>query len=118
MLLATSVDVTGGGPLALVVTFLLAVVFYAVTLHLAATFFLGEVPTQLAARAAVVPALASFALQQWGPAVTLLATLFGDFLAVTWSYDLGWRAGLALSLLHVAFSVALFIPLNNIFGIV
>lgn len=108
----------GGGPLALVVTFLLAVVFYAVTLHLAATFFIGDVPSQYAARAAVVPAVVSFALQQWGPAVTLVATLLSDVVAVTWSYKIRWRAAVVLALLHLAFLVALFIPLNNVFGIV
>jgi hypothetical protein len=108
----------GGGPIALVVTFLLAVVFYALTLHLAATFFIGGVPTQYAARAAVVPAVVSFALQQWGPAVTLAATLVSDVIAVTWSYKIRWRAAVILALLHLAFFVALFVPLNNIFGIV
>lgn len=117
-MLQTSVDVTGGGPLALVVTLLLAVLFYAVTLHLAATFLIGDVPTQYAARAAVVPAVVSFFLQQWGPAVTIAATLFSDFVAVTWSYDLRWRGAVVLTLLHFAFFTALFVPLNNVFGIV
>jgi hypothetical protein len=117
-MLQTTVDVTGGGPLALAVTFLLAVVFYALTLHLAATFFIGDVPTQYAARAAVVPAVVSFVLQQWGPAVTIVATLFSDFVAVTWSYDLRWRGAAVLTLLHFAFFVALFVPLNNVLGIV
>ncbi len=117
-MLQTSVEVTGGGPFALVVTFLLAVVFYAATLHLAALFFLGDAPTQLAVRAAIIPAVVSFALQQWGPAVTLALTLSGDFLAVRWSYDLRWQPALVLALLHFAFFVALFVPLNNIFGLV
>jgi hypothetical protein len=108
----------GGGPLAFVVTFLLAVAFYAVTLHLAATFFLGDVPTQYAVRAAVVPAVVSFALQQWGPGVTLVATLFSDVIAVTWSYRIRWRAAVVLALLHLAFFVAVFVPLNNVFGII
>lgn len=117
-MLQTSVGLTGGGIFALVVTFLVAVIFYAVTLHLAATFFLGDVPTQYAARAAAVPAVVSFVLQQWGPAVTIAVTLCADFLAVRWSYDLEWQTAVVLALLHFAFSVALFLPLNNIFGIV
>jgi hypothetical protein len=117
-MLQTSVDVTGGGPLALVVTFLLAVVFYALTLHLAAMFLLGDVPTQYAARAAVVPAAVSFALQGWGPAVTLAVTLLGDVLAVRWSYDLHWQPAVVLALLHCAFFVGLFVPLNNLLGVV
>jgi hypothetical protein len=117
-MLQASVDLTGGGLLALVVTFLLAVVFYAVTLHLAATFFIGDAPTQQAARAAAVPAVVSFVLQGWGPAVTIAVTLAGDCLAVRWSYDLEWQPAVVLTLLHFAFFVALFLPLNNIFGFV
>ncbi len=117
-MLQTSVDVTGGGPVALAVTFLLAVVFYAVTLHLAATFFIGEVPTQHAVRAAAVPAVVSFVLQGWGPAVTIAATLASDCLAIRWSYDVEWRPAVVVTLLHFAFFVALFFPLNNIFGFV
>ncbi len=117
-MLQTSVGLTGGGIFALVVTFLVAVIFYAVTLHLAATFFLGDVPTQYAARAAAVPAVVSFVLQQWGPAVTIAMTLCADVLAVRWSYELEWQTAVVLALLHFAFSVALFLPLNNIFGIV
>lgn len=117
-MLQTSVGLTGGGVFALVVTFLVAVLFYAVTLHLAATFFLGDVPTQYAARAAAVPAVVSFVLQQWGPVVTIAVTLCADCLAVRWSYDLDWETAVVLALLHFAFSVALFLPLNNIFGIV
>jgi hypothetical protein len=113
-----SVDPTGGGPVAVVVTFLLAVVFYAVTLHLAAVFFLGDVPSQRAALAGPVPAVTSILLQQWGPEVVIPVTLLGDFLAVRYSYDLPTRAAVALTLLHFAFAVALIIPLNNVFGFV
>lgn len=116
--LGAAVDPTGGGLLAVVVTFLLAVAFYALTLHLAAVFFLGDVPSQRAVRAAVLPAVVSFLLQQWGPAVTIVATLFSDVLAISWSYRLRWVAAVALALLHFAFFVALFVPLNNVFGIV
>jgi hypothetical protein len=117
-MLQTTVDVTGGGLLAVAVTFLLAVAFYALTLHLAATFFVGDVATQKAVRAAVVPAVVSFVLQEWGPVVTIVATLFSDFVAITWSYDLRWRGAVVLTLLHFAFFVALFVPLNNLLGIV
>lgn len=118
VVVARAVDPTGGGPLAFLVTLLLAAVFYAVTLHLAAVFFIGDVETQLAARAAPVPAVTSLLLQQWGPAVVIPVTLLGDFIAIRYSYDLGLPAAAALTLLHFAFAVALIIPLNNIFGFV
>lgn len=108
----------GGSLVALVVTFLVATVFYAVTLHLAAVFFLGDVPSQRAAMAAPVPALASLLLQQWGPVVVMAVTLFGDMLAIRVSYGLPVKSSVALTLLHFAFSVALIIPLNNIFQFV
>lgn len=113
-----SVDPTGGGPVALLVTFLLATAFYAITLHLAAVFFLGDVATQKAAMAAPVPAITSILLQQWGPEVVIPVTLLGDFLAIRYSYKLPLRSSVALTALHFAFAVALVIPLNNIFGFV
>jgi hypothetical protein len=118
LLLLQSVDPTGGGPLALVVTLLLATVFYAVTLHLAAVFFVGDVATQRAVLAAPVPALTSIVLQQYGPEVVIPVTLLGDFLAIRYSYDLPIRSAIALTALHFAFAVALIIPLNNVFGFV
>ncbi|MHB9287270.1 hypothetical protein ACKVMT_09565 [Halobacteriales archaeon Cl-PHB] len=117
-LLQGGVDPTGGGPLALLVTFLIASVFYAITLHLAATFFIGDVPSQRAAYVGPVPALTSILLQQWGPLVVIPVTLLGDLVAIRFSYRLDVGASVALTLLHFAFSVLLIIPLNNIFGFV
>jgi hypothetical protein len=118
MVLQSGVDPTGGGPVALLITLLLAAVFYAVTLHLAATFFVGDAPSQRAAYVAPVPAITSLLLQQWGPAVAIGVTLLGDFVAILFSYGLNWRSSATLTVLHFAFSVALIIPLNNIFGFV
>lgn len=110
-------DLTGRGPLAVVVTFLLAALFYAVTLHLAATFFVGDVPTQLAATVAPVPALISLLLQQWGPAVVIPVTLLGDGLAIAHVYELDWRPATALTLLHFAFATVLGLALANLLGV-
>lgn len=118
MLLQSSVGITGGGPVALVVTFLVATLFYAVTLHLAAVFFLGEIPSQRAAYVAPVPALVSLVAQQYGVPLTIAATLLGDFVAISIVYKLKSGSAAVLTLLHFAFSVALIIPLNNIFGFV
>ncbi len=116
--LQSAIDLTGGGILALAVTLLLAIVFYAITLHLAAVFFIGDVATQKAVMAAPVPAVTSLVLQQWGPAIVIPVTLLGDLVAIRFAYKLPVKSSVALTLLHFAFSVALIIPLNNIFGFV
>ncbi|WP_255198294.1 DUF7473 family protein [Halorarius litoreus] len=117
------VDITGGGPLALVVTFLVTTLFYAVTLHLAATFFIGDVPSQRAAYAAPVPAAVSILLQQYGlqssllVGVAILATLVSDLLAVSFVYRLKFKSAIPLVLLHFAFAAVLGIALGNLLGV-
>jgi hypothetical protein len=118
VLAQSAVDPTGGGLIAILITLGLAWLFYAITLHLAAVFFVGEVPTQPAVVAALVPAATSLLLQQWGPAVVIPVTLLGDFLAVRYSYGLPGRSAVVLTLLHFAFAAALIVPLNNLFGFV
>jgi hypothetical protein len=129
-MLQASPDPTGGGVLAFVVTLLIAWLFYAVTLHLAATFFIGDVPSQRAAYAGMAPALVSILLGRWGiegiafvspslgVAVVLLATLVADAVAISAIYRISWRPTAALTLLHLAFAAIIGIALNNIFGLV
>ncbi|WP_276273716.1 DUF7473 family protein [Haloarcula litorea] len=128
MLQAASPSLTGGGLLAVAVTLLVAWLFYAVTLHLAATFFIGDTPSQLAAKAALVPAVVSILLQRWGTtgvgpvspslgvAVLLLVTLVADGIAISYTYRLSTRSTAPLVLLHFAFASVLGIALFNIFG--
>jgi hypothetical protein len=117
------VDVTGGGPLALLVTFLVTTLFYAVTLHLAATFFIGDVPSQKAATVAPVPAAVSILLQQYGlqssllVGVAILGTLTADLLAVSFVYRLKFKSAVPLVLLHFAFAAVLGIALGNLLGV-
>ena len=129
MLQAGTSSLTGGGAVAVIVTLLVAWLFYAVTLHLAATFFIGDVPTQLAAKAAIVPAVVSMLLQQWGISsgivspsvgvlVVIVATLVADGIAISLSYRLSTRSTAPLVVLHLAFAAVLGIALNNIFGLV
>ncbi|MFB6119334.1 hypothetical protein [Halosegnis sp.] len=123
-------SLAGGGLLALVVTFLLTTLFYAVTLHLAATFFIGDVPSQRAAYAAPVPAAVSILLQQYGRGgaplaidasllvgVALVVTLAADLLAVSLAYRLKLRSAAPLVLLHFAFAAVLGIALGNLLGV-
>ncbi|TSD14891.1 hypothetical protein DP107_06735 [Haloglomus irregulare] len=116
-------SVTGGGPLALVVTFLLASLFYAFTLHLAATFFIGEVPSQKAAYVGPVPAAVSILLQQYGLSSSLLvgvvivATLVAELLAVSAVYRLKFRSAAPLVVLHFGFAAVMGVALANVFGV-
>ena len=123
-------DVTGGGLLALVVTFLVTTLFYAVTLHLAATFFIGDVPSQRAATAAPVPALVSLLLQRYGQSdaavgldpsllvgLVVVATLVADLLAVSFVYRLKLRSAIPLVLLHFGFAALLGVALGNLLGV-
>lgn len=129
MLQAGTPSLTGGGVLAVIVTLLLTWLFYAVTLHLAATFFIGDTPTQLAAKAAIVPAIVSMLLQQWGVSsglvspslgvlVVVVATLVADGIAISLSYRLSTSSTAPLVALHLAFAAVLGFALNNIFAFV
>jgi hypothetical protein len=121
-------DITGGGLFALVVTVVLTSLFYAVTLHLAATFFIGDVPSQRAAYVGPVPAVVSILLGRYGVesigfvslglgiVVVLLATLVADAIAISVSYRISWRPTAILTVLHLAFAAVLGFALNNIFG--
>jgi hypothetical protein len=130
MLLQGGPTLTGTGVLAVVVTFLVAWLFYAVTLHLAATFFIGDVPSQRAAYAGAAPALVSILLGRWGlegvafvspglgVAVVVVVTLVADALAISTVYRVSWRPTAALTALHFAFAAVLGVALNNVFGLV
>jgi len=129
-MLQSAPSLTGGGLLAVVVTLLVTWLFYAVTLHLAATFFIGDVPSQLAAKAALAPAVVSILLGQWGTTgvgpvspslgvgILLLLTLVADGIAISYSYRLSTRSTAPLVVLHLAFATVLGFALNNIFGLV
>lgn len=110
------VEVTGGGVLAVLVTVLLATVFYAVTLHLAAVFVLGDVSSRRAALVGPVPAILSLAGQRYGPAVVLPVTFLGDLLAISIVYRLRARSALLLTIFHVTFAVVLGLALAGLFG--
>jgi hypothetical protein len=113
-MLPMQVDVTGGGLFAYFVTFLLAWVFYAVTLHLATLYVLGDEPHQRAALAAPIPALVSILLQQYGPAVVVPVSFFSDAFAVYFVYKLGTRMTFILALAHYAIAAIIGLALYNI----
>jgi hypothetical protein len=119
-----------GGVVPLLVTFLAAWVFYAITLHLAATFYIGDVPSQRAAYAALVPAATSILLGQYGQTgigpltastaagLAILVTLVADAVSISFVYRLKWGSTAPLVLLHFAFAAVLGVALNNLFGFV
>jgi len=123
-------SLAGRSLLAAVVTFLLLSVFYAVTLHLAATFFIGDVRSQQAASVGPVPAAVSILLGRYGiegvafvspelgVLIVLVMTVVADALAISRVYDLSAGPTTALTLLHLAFTVVLGVALNNLFGLV
>jgi hypothetical protein len=121
-------SLTGRSLLAAAVTFLLLSVFYAVTLHLAATFFIGDVKSQQAAYVGPVPAAVSILLGQYGleavafvsrelgVLIVLVMTLIADALAISRSYKLAPVPTAALTLLHLAFTAVLGVALGNLLG--
>jgi hypothetical protein len=110
-------DLTGGGPLAIVVTFVLTALFYAVTLHLAAVFYLGDVPSQRAVAVSPVPAIVTILLGRYGGEVVVPVTLLGDLVAISAVYRLRWRTAAALTLLHFAFAAILGVAIGNLLGL-
>ena len=127
---ALQVDITGGGPVALLVTLFVTVLFYAVTLHLAATLFLGEVPSQRAVYAAIPPAVVSILLQQYGRTdgavpvdpllqvgVVIAATLLADLLAISFVYRLKLRTAFPLLVIHFTIAALLGSALGNLLGL-
>jgi len=122
-------SIAGGGLLALVVTFLLTTLFYAFTLHLAATFFIGDVPSQRAAYAGPAPALVSILLGEYGQSgafgisastlvgVGLVVVLAADLLAVSVAYRLKLRSAVPVVVLHFAFAAILGLGLANLLGV-
>jgi len=120
----------GGGLAALIVLLLAVSLFYAVTLHLAATFFLGDVPSQRAATVGPVPAVVSLLLGRYGlesvgvlsrelgVLVVVVTTLLADAMAIAKVYGLSRRGTAALTLLHFAFATVLGFALANLFGFI
>lgn len=105
-------------------TFVVATVFYTLTVHLAATYVLDEATVFEALLVGPVPAAISvgvgFAAQATTPilaplAVPLLA-LPADFLAIEWSYELDRRMAALVTLGHFVVSILLAASLIGLFG--
>ena len=99
---------------ALVGTFLLAVLFYGVTAHIAARYVLGDVPLVRAFAVGVVPAIIAFALQAYGPAVVIALSAAADFFAFKAIYRLRYRTTVVVTLAHYTVSALVGITIFNL----
>lgn len=113
-MLPLQVDLVGGGPVALVVTFLVTAIFYAVTLHLAALWVLGDPPHQRAVAVSPVPAVISIVFARYGMAVVLPLAFLGTLVAVRQVYRLKIRSAALVTVFHFAIAVILGIALRNL----
>ncbi|WP_137284331.1 DUF7473 family protein [Halorussus salinisoli] len=99
---------------ALVGTFLLTVLFYGVTAHIAARYVLGDVPIVRAFAVGVVPAIISFALQAYGPAIVILVSASADFFTIRAVYRLKYKTAGVVTLAHYTVSALLGITIFNL----
>jgi hypothetical protein len=100
---------------ALVGTFVLTMLFYAATAHLAARYVLGDVPIVRALAVGVVPAVISFALQAYqNPGVIILLALAADFFAIRAIYRLRYRTAGLVAVAHYTLSAILGITIFNL----
>lgn len=99
---------------ALVGTFLLAVLFYGVTAHVAARYVLGDVPLARAFAVGLVPAVIAFALQAYGPALVIAVSAAADFFAIKAVYRLRYRTTVVVTLAHYTVSALVGITIFNL----
>lgn len=117
-LLAQTVDPAAGTPLQYVGTFVVAVLFYAITAHVAARFVLGDTPFKLALGVGVAPALASVLLQQYGFLVVAPAALTLSFVAYHALYRVTYRTAGLCAVMHFAISVIVGVALSFVLALI
>jgi hypothetical protein len=108
-------DVFGGGPLALGITFLVATLFSAVTLHLAALWVLGDEPHQNAVKAAPVPVVIAMLFSRYNPALIAAFSFAGAVAAVRYAYSLTTKGAVLVSVFYFAVSTIFSFAFANVF---
>ncbi|MFC7155928.1 hypothetical protein ACFQPA_10725 [Halomarina halobia] len=98
---------TAGGPLALVGTFVLLSLLFALTAHVAARYVLGDVPYSRALFVGPVPAAVTLLLQQYPTWAMILVGVIGDFLAIRFVYRVRAAVGALVTVVHYAVTVIL-----------
>jgi hypothetical protein len=114
VLVPAQLDPAAGGPIAFLGTFLVAAIFYALTLHLAARYVLGDVPLQRAFVVGPILALAAILLQRYGPAIVIVATLGLDAFAISAVYRLSWRSTALVAVAHYTLAAIVGITIFNL----
>ncbi|WP_435348285.1 DUF7473 family protein [Haloarchaeobius sp. HRN-SO-5] len=117
MLFPAQLDPSAGTPVAYVGTFLVAALFYSVTLHIAARNVLGDVPIKRAFVVGPMLGLVSVLLQQYGPAVVIAVTVLVDAVAISVVYRLDARLTAFVAVIHYTVSVILGFTLFNLYAL-
>lgn len=100
-------DPAPGGVLAYLGTFVVATVFYGVTLHIAARYVLGDVSIRRAFRVAPILGLFALMLQQAGPALTAAITVVVAYVLIHVVYDLSHKMTVFVTVIY--YTVALLV---------
>ena len=114
-MLPLQADVVGGGPLALLITFVVATLFSAVTLHLAALWVLGDEPHQNAVKAAPAPVLVAMLFSRYHPAIVATLAVTAAVPAVRFVYGLTTRGAVLLSVFYLVITTIFAFAFGNIF---
>ena len=109
------VDLVGGGPLALVVAFLVSTLFSAVTMHLAALWVLGDEPHQKAVKVAPVPVVVAMLFSRYSGLLMAGLAFGAAFVAIRYVYELTNRGAALVSLFYFAISAIFAFAFGNIF---
>ncbi len=111
----SQVDLVGSGPIAIVVAFLVATVFSAVTLHLAALWVLGDEPHQRAVKAAPVPVVVAMAFSQYHGVIIFALSFTAAFFTIRYVYKLTLRGAALVCLFYFVISTIFAFAFGNIF---
>jgi hypothetical protein len=117
LLTPAQLDPAAGGPLAFLGTFVLAAIFYALTLHVAARYVLGDAPVKRALLVGPVLAVAAILLQRYGPAVVIASTLALDAFAISAVYRLSWKSTAFVAVIHYTVAVIVGITIFNLIAL-
>ncbi|MFC6837125.1 DUF7473 family protein [Halomarina ordinaria] len=105
---------TAGGPLAVLGTFVVLTLLFALTAHIAARYVLGDVPYSRALLVGPVPAGVTLLLQQYPTWAMILVGLVGDFLAIRLVYRVRAKLGTLITVVHYAVTVILSLTVTNL----
>lgn len=108
---------TPGSPLSLLGTLVLLSVLFAVTAHVAARFVLGDVPYRRALLVGPIPAVITLALQQYPTAVMIVVGIVGDFLVITYAYEVRYRIGGLITVVHYTVTVLASLVIANLLAL-